>query len=214
MLLYALLLLIFIFFVVYIAEINSPQYIGKKSEEKVSSILNKLNPAEYLILNNLLIPSDNFIHNTQIDHLIISNYGIFCIETKGIRGWVSGAYNQENWTKQIFRHYQNFYNPIKQNHTHVLALEKILGTNLLKKNIVQFVVFTNAVTLNISGTDNVFMAKDLLNKINQFKNIIYTNGEKTRIYNLIVQANITNPAIRELHNKNVLELERSLISKN
>ena len=55
-----------------------------------------LNKDIYHRFHNIIIPSDN--GTTQIDHLLISKYGIFIIETKNIKGWIFGSEKQERWT--------------------------------------------------------------------------------------------------------------------
>ncbi|NNE26266.1 MAG: NERD domain-containing protein [Saprospiraceae bacterium] len=45
-----------------------------------------LNNKTYHKFHNIIIPSKS--GTTQIDHLIISSYGIFIIETKNKKGWV------------------------------------------------------------------------------------------------------------------------------
>ena len=42
----------------------------------------------YKPLNNLTLQTSN--GTTQIDHLIVSRYGVFVIEAKNIDGWVFG----------------------------------------------------------------------------------------------------------------------------
>ena len=38
---------------------------------------------------------------TQIDHLIISKYGLFIVETKNRKGWIFGSAHQSKWTQTI-----------------------------------------------------------------------------------------------------------------
>jgi hypothetical protein len=40
----------------------------------------------YTDVNNVTIPSTN--GTTQIDHIIVSPYGIFVVETKNMDGWI------------------------------------------------------------------------------------------------------------------------------
>ena len=54
----------------------------------------------YHRFHNIIIPSDN--GTTQIDHLLISKYGIYIIETKNIKGWIFGSEKQERWTQVLF----------------------------------------------------------------------------------------------------------------
>lgn len=89
---------------------------GKYSERLVRNKIQKL-PEEYVVFNNLLFEDNE--HSTQIDHIVVSPYGVFVIETKGYKGWISGGENSEYWTQTIYKSKHQFYNPIKQNAGHV-----------------------------------------------------------------------------------------------
>lgn len=76
--------------------------------------------------------------SSQIDHVVVSRYGVFVIETKNYTGKIYGSENAEYWTEYFnwysrsrFRrglHSQSykFYNPIRQNHGHIRALRNVL----------------------------------------------------------------------------------------
>ena len=90
---------------------RSPKFIGKVGENKVARILNSL-PREYKVVNNVIIPNQR--GTSQIDHIVLSPYGIFVIETKNYSGWIFGNEQSEKW-KQTFKTTQGnyFYNPLK-----------------------------------------------------------------------------------------------------
>lgn len=80
---------------------------------------------------NLYHRVDNVIVNTpngttQIDHVLVSVYGIFVIETKNIKGWIFGAENSDKWTQVIFGKKNQFQNPVKQNYRHTKCLSEHL----------------------------------------------------------------------------------------
>lgn len=60
---------------------------GKISEHLVYHKMLQLSD-EYTIFNDLLFESNGY--STQIDHLVVSPYGVFVIETKGYKGWIFG----------------------------------------------------------------------------------------------------------------------------
>src|SRR5512142_2488934 len=68
----------------------------------------------YQRLDNVIVPSSN--GTTQIDHVIISKYGIFVIETKNMHGWIFGNTNDDRWTESIFGTKHQFQNPLRQNY--------------------------------------------------------------------------------------------------
>jgi len=79
-----------------------PYWIGRGGEKFVTKKLLQLDVAHYKVLNDLLLPSNGRLNTTQIDHVVISNYGIFCIETKAYQGWIFGNADQEYWTQVIY----------------------------------------------------------------------------------------------------------------
>ncbi|MCG3882843.1 NERD domain-containing protein [Psychrobacter sp. Ps3] len=90
----------------------------------------KLDKDIYHRLNNVTLPLVND-GSTQIDHIIISVYGIFVIETKNYKGWIYGSENQRQWT-QVFPNGSKykFQNPLRQNYLHIKTLADLLGLKL------------------------------------------------------------------------------------
>jgi restriction system protein len=55
----------------------------------------------YQLFKNVTLPTED--GTTQIDHVIVSRYGVFVIETKNMKGWIFGSPQQKNWTQKIYR---------------------------------------------------------------------------------------------------------------
>ena len=90
----------------------------------------KLEKDVYHRLNGITLPLANG-GSTQIDHIIVSVYGIFVIETKNYKGWIYGSENQRQWT-QAFPNGSKFkfQNPLRQNYLHIKTLADLLGLEL------------------------------------------------------------------------------------
>jgi hypothetical protein len=90
---------------------------------------------EYHIFNNVLIDTGSW--TTQIDHVIVSRYGVFVVETKNKDGWIFGEANDRYWT-QVFPNKKKFkfQNPLKQNIAHTLDLAKRLNISSTKMHSV------------------------------------------------------------------------------
>jgi len=78
----------------------------------------------YIDLNNVTIPTSN--GTTQIDHVIVSRYGIFVVETKNMDGWIFGDEKSPQWTQSLFGKKYRFQNPLRQNYKHTKALSEYL----------------------------------------------------------------------------------------
>ena len=89
---------IFILFAAWNIWWSSPQNIGKRGERRVARKLDWLSK-EYITLNDLLLPTR--YGTTQIDHVVVSPYGIFVIETKNYKGWIFGHENSEEWKQSL-----------------------------------------------------------------------------------------------------------------
>ena len=98
---------------------------GWFGETAVAVILSRLNPEEYQTINDVIVKTKR--GTSQIDHVVISLYGIFVIETKNYKGWITGTDYSEQWTKNMYGKKYKFRNPIIQNYGHVKALEEVLG---------------------------------------------------------------------------------------
>ncbi|WP_296208343.1 NERD domain-containing protein [Psychrobacter sp. UBA3480] len=90
----------------------------------------KLEKDVYHRLNGITLPRANG-GSTQIDHIIVSVYGIFVIETKNYKGWIYGSEKQKQWTK-VFQNGSTFkfQNPLRQNYLHIKTLADLLGLEL------------------------------------------------------------------------------------
>lgn len=58
---------------------------GKLGEAKVSHIVGRLPKEDYVVLDDLML-TNKYGSTTQIDHVVVSRYGIFVIETKNYKG--------------------------------------------------------------------------------------------------------------------------------
>ncbi|WP_261133942.1 NERD domain-containing protein [Bacillus sp. Marseille-Q3570] len=90
--------------------------------------LRKLDKTKYSVFHNIILPTEDN-KTTQIDHIIISIYGIFVIETKNYKGWIFGDEKSRQWTQVIYKNKQRFQNPIHQNFGHIETLKSILGND-------------------------------------------------------------------------------------
>lgn len=123
---------------------------GKVGEKVVSVKLERLPKDEYRVLNNVTLPTAN--GSSQIDHLVVSIYGIFVVETKNYNGWIYGGEHSEYWVQNIYGHKYQFYNPILQNVGHVRALRRVLS-DYESLPIVPIVAFSGKASIKVKVED-------------------------------------------------------------
>lgn len=100
-------------------------------------------------LVNLYIPND--LNTREIDSILINEYGIFVIESKGYSGWIFGNERDINWKQMLYNKQYYFYNPIIQNRNHIKSLAKIL--DLKDMNIFRsYIVFSQRCELKKVST--------------------------------------------------------------
>lgn len=152
--------------------INQANIKGKVGEKIVSSKLLSL-PDEYYLFNDVYIEVEG--RSVQIDHVIISQYGIFVIETKNYKGWIFGTDKAEYWVKNMYGKKYQFRNPLKQNYSHVKSLQTLLDISIDK--LVPIVVFLRGATLKCNTTGNVVYYHQINNMILSYSTPIFTESE-------------------------------------
>ncbi|MBD8033163.1 NERD domain-containing protein [Solibacillus merdavium] len=160
-----------------------PQLKGYIGEQRIRKLLDKLSE-ETTVYNDLYVPKKNG-EMTQVDHVLLSTYGLFVIETKNYTGWIFGDENQRNWTQTIYNKKSRFYNPVMQNNTHVKALQHYLN---MEVPIHSIIVFSNAATFKFKEpfqTAHVIQTKHLKRTIEQFKTKEISSEQLSRISQLL-----------------------------
>lgn len=136
---------------------------------------------DFIVLKNIYLPLKG--RTTEIDVLMIHEKGIFVFESKNYSGWIFGDAEQLNWVQSLQNGQKNkFYNPIRQNRTHIKALAEYL--NLPAFSFISYIVFSERCTLKKvpADTENVVIVRrpDMLKKLRAMLNrcvVIYSHQE-------------------------------------
>jgi restriction system protein len=135
-----------------------------------------LDSSTYRRFHDVIIPSRN--GTTQIDHLLVSPYGLFIVETKNKKGWIFGSGDQPRWTQTLYGKKYSFQNPIRQTFRQKKILSEFLG---VKESMVQSVVyFVGDCKFKTRLPDNVINSR-LGKYIKKFQDRILTPQETHRI---------------------------------
>lgn len=138
---------------------------GKAGEMRVASLLKRLPEDKYHVFNNVLLSSNGY--STQIDHIVVSIYGIFVIETKFYKGMIYGGENSEYWTQNIWGNKYRLRNPIHQNMGHIRAL-KFLLKDFGEIPYISIVAFSRQADLGVKAHTPVIYWNQILRVISQF----------------------------------------------
>lgn len=135
---------------------------------------------------NVHIPTSN--KSTEIDIIMINNYGIHVIESKNYSGLILGNENNEYWTQVLYSGQKyKFYNPIRQNNTHINNLKHYLSNN--SNYFYSYIVFSNECELKVNTNTCVVNRRDLLDNINIHKDHVLSNKDVDDIYNRLISIN-------------------------
>ncbi|MBO4246130.1 MAG: NERD domain-containing protein [Bacilli bacterium] len=150
---------------------NHAKNSGKIGEARTNYMLDYLPEEKYIVLDNLLLKNDDI--TCQIDHLVISAFGIFVIETKNYEGFFVGDNKNKYWYKYLGKERYQCLNPIVQNNGHIIFLSKLLKLN--QNKFFNIVCIPSNAKLHIKNNGELCRFDNLLTKIIPHKEIIITN---------------------------------------
>ena len=131
---------------------KSPFGKGLLGEMLVNFAVNvRLDKQKYHLIKNVTLPIED--GTTQIEHIVVSEFGLFVIETKNMKGWIFGSENGKTWTQSIYKHKSTFQNPLHQNYKHTKTIESILGIDDSK--VFSVVTFVGDSTFKMDMPKNV-----------------------------------------------------------
>lgn len=171
-------------------------------EEKVSDYLYRNLPDGYYIFNDLLLPTTRNVKTAQIDHIVVSKYGVFCIETKSHQGNIYGYRHQLYWSQYLGKKRFQVLNPIMQNIHHINSLEFSLG-NLLKEPVEPCVVFPYANRVMLDREPYGVSLYGLLSSISEHQEPVYTDQEVGLICRRLSVATSYRESLRGAHVENI-----------
>ena len=175
-------------FIALAALVKSPWFKGWVGELLVNAAARwGLNKADYQLFHNVTLPVDD--GTTQIDHVVVSRFGVFVIETKNYQGWIFGGEKQPTWTQKIYRHTSKFQNPLRQNYKHTKALEACLG--LPAEVFHSVVVFVGDNKFKTPMPPNVCKGTGFLDHVRSFQVSVLSATEVKRVVQQIEAGRLT-----------------------
>ena len=161
-------ILLLVVFTLVMLWLGSARQKGKRGEKRVFNILSKRLPDGFIILNDIYLPSSDGT-TTQIDHIVVSQYGVFVVETKNYSGWIFANARDDEWTQVIYFWKKRINNPLRQNYRHICVLSECLG---IPKNYFHSVVaFTENCTFKTPMPDGVVHTVALADYIKSFDRV-------------------------------------------
>ncbi|CAM3434815.1 nuclease [Pseudomonas floridensis] len=162
----------------------------------------KLDKSVYRRLHNVTL--DTADGTTQIDHVFLSPFGIFVLETKNMSGWIFGSETQPQWTQKLYRRTFRFQNPLRQNYKHVKALEATLGVEL--EHLHSIVSFVGESTFKTPMPANVTQGIGYIRYIRAFQQPVFSEAQVDAL--MLTLQNKRRAPTRATHREHVQNLKR------
>ena len=164
--------------VIILTALKTRWFKGVVGEAAVNLVAKLRLPADtYHPVHNVTLPTPD--GTTQIDHVFVSRFGIFVLETKNMQGWIFGTEHQAQWTQKIYKKSFRFQNPLRQNYKHVKALESLLGVSV--DAIHSVIVFTGQSTFKATMPENVKRGMGYIAYIKSFRTPVFSEDDVQNI---------------------------------
>ena len=188
---------------------------GAFGETLLAGVLRRrLDASIYHVLNDIYLPLDDG-STTQIDHVVVSPFGVFVIETKTYKGWIFfvietktykgwifGNSRDAQWTQVLPKRKSRFQNPLRQNYLHVQRLMALTG--LLADVVHSVVAFSGEATFKTKLPPEVMHFADVADYILSFKSRMIPQEDVEGIVATIVRLDGAIPAaVRKAHVANL-----------
>jgi len=187
---------------------------GELGEYKITIQLGQF-PKNYKHISDLMIENTKSSTGySQIDHVIITPYGLFVIETKNYQGTIYGGKDRKTW---LVNGKFKMMSPLVQNYGHIQAIKNIVDS-AYHDYFISMVSFTKRCTFKLDGelrkiASNELVVYDieLTEFINrkiailklQHKEPFLSDSEIVSLYEALTKANIIDPIIRKQHVENI-----------
>ena len=147
----------------------------------------RLDKQKYHLLKNVTLYTEN--GTTQIDHIIVSEFGVFVPETKNMKGWIYGDEKQNIWTQKIYKHTNKFQNPLHQNYKHIKAIESILGID--ESKIFSVIIFVGDSTFKTKMPENVTYSGGFIRYLKSKRSTIISDNDIRKIISTIESGSLS-----------------------
>lgn len=171
-------------------------------ERRVTDALRSLDMKSYVVFENLILPSSGNTPHTEIDQVVVSPFGIFCIETKSNQGSIYGYRTSKRWKQYLGGKEFSIINPLHQNYKHITAIADLLGVTL-KAKVHSYVVYPNARSVTIDGEHVDCSVDEVMRKIERHTSPVYNLQDCERILKILALASSRRDELKNIHTQEV-----------
>lgn len=205
--------------------------IVKKTQDNrlMNSVTNKRRGtrAERRLVVSLLrngVPADDIYHDlyleyspgyySQIDVVVVSPFGLIVFEEKNYSGWIFGKGWQKDWTQvmNFGREKNHFFNPVKQNESHIRHLREALGSSIENVRVISYILFHGSCELRDVSEIPENTIVDYASNLSKQIKVLYSMSPEAypdieQVRRVLRQA-AWNGGDSEIHKKHIANVER------
>ncbi|WEG16706.1 nuclease-related domain-containing protein [Alkalihalophilus pseudofirmus] len=187
---------------------------GELGEYKIDIQLDQL-PKDCRFLSDLLVENPKAKSGySQVDHVVITPYGMIVIETKNYQGTIYGGKGRKTW---LVNGKFKMMNPFIQNYGHIQALKTTIDKKY-HEHFVSMVSFTKRCTFKVDLEYRKIASHELIvydielsefihRKVSVLKlehrEPLLSESDIGTIYDAFSNANITDPKLRQHHEQSL-----------
>lgn len=175
---------------------------GIKGEIIVDTYLKELLKDNEYLLTNLLIPYNKNNDKTEIDAILITHKGVFCIEIKNWSGIIYGNDEDKYWYQKLNDSNLNknqHRNPVKQNENHCEIVSRtIKNKNIIINNVVIFIKINDYKNIH---SNHVYSLLDFISIYKTLPDSCKDNDFLEKIYNMLSKYKASEEELNKHKNK-------------
>lgn len=183
---------------------STPKGKGDFGENTVAKALGGTIPGTQYLVNDLLFEISG--NSCQIDHVFINRNGIWVIETKNYAGTIYGEDSYKEWTQVLGNGstVNKFYNPVKQNGTHIYRLKEYLNANIY---LFSAVVFLDHADITNVKSDCTFSINELKTLKERDTGIALSSEQMKYYYQKLLELKTESTLTKQEHIENIHEMQ-------
>lgn len=184
--------------------------IGDNGEYLVAKQLSIIPNINASLLNDIVVPYKRTY--AQIDHVLITEKGIFVVETKNYhQGEIVGNRMEQSWTHKYGDTSNEFYNPIIQNEHHIIGLKTALKPLAIPDNIfINLVCFSGDSVISVPNSHELVLLKNLQARIYEYTKTVLTTAQITEITDYLNNIAITDRKVIDRYIASVKRKENAV----
>lgn len=160
---------------IHLRLLETPSYRGWWGEYKVNLMLRSCLSNDYRVFTNAIYRGKTRHESTQIDHVVVSRFGVFVIETKSLKGKIYvDPLEPNSWLQIVGRRKYKLRSPLMQNYSHIKAVQAVTGVHSQK--IHSYAVMAGSAEFPDGMPERVFTIWALVRKIQSHRTPVFSRG--------------------------------------